>query len=212
MIEVERNKDLSVQIKAGTKIWTINSDEFAETIGGRYVFFSGLDASQMSVPVYLTVYEGSTAVSDTICYSVESYAYAKQNSGDVKLVNVIDAMMKYGNSAKAYITTKVYFHDKYHWGNIYAYTYVEGASNEGLGAWPGTLCKYEGNDVWSVDMPDSCTHILFSGSGYNYQQTIDIVNPGESLIAVSTSKYGDDGFGHYGELYEWVEYIPGKQY
>ena len=39
----------------------------------------------------------------TVCYSIESYAYAKQNDVDEKLVNLINAMMKYGNAAYLYI-------------------------------------------------------------------------------------------------------------
>jgi hypothetical protein len=80
----------------------ITSDTFEATEGGYYVFFDGLNAGQMSEVVYLTVYEGNRAVSHTIRYSIESYAYAKQNGTDVKLAELVVAMMKYGDSAKAY--------------------------------------------------------------------------------------------------------------
>ena len=53
--------------------------------------------------VYVTVYKNGEAVSNTICYSIESYAYAKQNSTDEKLNNLLLAMMKYGDSAYSYI-------------------------------------------------------------------------------------------------------------
>ena len=52
----------------------------------------------------MTVYNGDTAVSNTIRYSIESYAYAQQNSTDANLVELVKAMMKYGDSAKAYIS------------------------------------------------------------------------------------------------------------
>lgn len=81
----------------------ITSDAFEVTDGGYYVFFEGLNAGQMSDVVYLTVYDGETAVSNTIRYSIESYAYSKQNSNDVKLSELVKAMIKYGDSAKAYI-------------------------------------------------------------------------------------------------------------
>lgn len=81
----------------------IISDTFETTEGGYYVFFDGLNAGQMSDVVYLTVYDGETAVSNTIRYSIESYAYAKHNSSDTNLAELVKAMMKYGDSAKAYI-------------------------------------------------------------------------------------------------------------
>lgn len=81
----------------------ITSDQFESTQGGYYVFFDGLNAGQMSDVVYLTVYEGDTAVSHTIRYSIESYAYAKQNGTDAKLSELVKAMIKYGDSAKAYV-------------------------------------------------------------------------------------------------------------
>ena len=58
----------------------------------------------MSEKVYLTMYKNDVAVSNTVCYSIESYAYNKQNSTDTALANLVKAMMKYGNSAYAYVT------------------------------------------------------------------------------------------------------------
>ena len=39
----------------------------------------------------------------TVCYSIESYAYAMQSSEDEALVKLLETMMKYGDSAYAYI-------------------------------------------------------------------------------------------------------------
>ena len=63
----------------------------------------------MSEPVYITVYEDQVAVSNTVRYSVESYAYAKQTDSDAQLVNLLRALMKYGDSAYNY----VYAEDNY---------------------------------------------------------------------------------------------------
>ena len=57
----------------------------------------------MSETVYLTVYKNGVAVSNTLSYSIESYAYSKQTSTDENLTNLLEAMMKYGNSAYAYV-------------------------------------------------------------------------------------------------------------
>ena len=102
-IAAESIEGLFVQIKGESYTWTIGSDSFEETDGGYYVYFDGLNAGQMSEPVYLTVYDGNTAVSNTVCYSIESYVYAKQSNSDALLNSLLIAMMKYGNSAYGYV-------------------------------------------------------------------------------------------------------------
>ncbi len=87
--------------KGGEAILT--PDTFEATTGGYYVYFKDFNAGQMSEVVYLTVYEGDVAVSNTIRYSIESYAYAKQNDADEKLSNLVKAMIKYGDSAYEYV-------------------------------------------------------------------------------------------------------------
>ncbi len=83
--------------------WTVDDSEFVETTGGYYVYFDGLKARQMRETVYITVYRGDTAVSNTVSYSIESYAYAKQNDSNENLTALLEAMMKYGDSADNYI-------------------------------------------------------------------------------------------------------------
>ena len=53
--------------------------------------------------VYVTVYRDGIAVSNTITYSIESYAYAKRNDSNTALTDLLIAMMKYGDSAARYI-------------------------------------------------------------------------------------------------------------
>lgn len=93
---------LSVKIRTGSREWEIDSSAFVETDGGYYVYFNGLHAGQMRESVYLTVYEGNTPVSNTACYSIESYAYEKQTSTTGNLAALVKAMMCYGDSASAY--------------------------------------------------------------------------------------------------------------
>ncbi|MBQ8474640.1 MAG: hypothetical protein IJ499_03145, partial [Clostridia bacterium] len=71
--------------------------------GEYYVRFDGLNAGQMSENMYVTVYDGEEAVSNTVLYSIESYAYSKQTSGNESLIALLEAMMKYGHSAYEYI-------------------------------------------------------------------------------------------------------------
>lgn len=99
----ENVSNLTVKVKSGDNEWTISSGEFVLSGDRYYVYFNGLNAGQMSDDVYVTVYEGDTAVSDTLLYSIESYAYSMQNDADANLANLVISMMKYGNSAYAYV-------------------------------------------------------------------------------------------------------------
>ncbi|MBQ7340826.1 MAG: leucine-rich repeat domain-containing protein [Oscillospiraceae bacterium] len=99
----ENVKDLRVIIESGTGKWTIFSDKFIEEDGVYHVYFIGLDAGQMRQSVYLTIYDGDTPVSNAVCYSIESYAYEKQNSTIAGLPELVKAMMRYGDSAYAYV-------------------------------------------------------------------------------------------------------------
>lgn len=94
---------LTVKIESGESTWTISSNKFMEEDGVYYVYFTGLDAGQMRQSVYLTICEGDTPVSNTVCYSIGSYAYEKQNSTIDGLPELVKAMMKYGDSAYAYV-------------------------------------------------------------------------------------------------------------
>ena len=62
----------------------------------------GYHAGQMSDILYITVYNGDVPVSSTVSYSIESYAYSKQNDSSPQLANLVKAMMKYGKSAYIY--------------------------------------------------------------------------------------------------------------
>ncbi len=102
-IKTESTDGLSVKVEHGEDVWEIYSDEFKIDENGIYFCFDGMSVAQMSERVCFTVYNGDTAVSNTLCYSIESYAYAKQNNEDNVLVELVKAMIRYGDSAKAYI-------------------------------------------------------------------------------------------------------------
>lgn len=95
---------LSVKIVVGNNTWTISSDSFiAQGEDVYYVYFNGLNPAQMRETFYLTICDGDTAVSNTASYSIESYAYEKQNSTISYLAELVKAMMKYGDAAYAYV-------------------------------------------------------------------------------------------------------------
>ena len=96
--------DLSFKVKRGSRTLTYtyaeNPDNFEKGKDGYwYFYFDGVYANQMSDEVFITAYKGDEQVSYTLKYSVESYAATVT---DTKLKAVTDAMMRYGNSAKAY--------------------------------------------------------------------------------------------------------------
>lgn len=96
---------LKVKIISDEGNWTIDSSKFvvADAVDTYYVMFNGLNAAQMSLPIYATVYDANNnAISNTLQYSIESYAASMQGGSDTALAKLTMAMMKYGNSAKIY--------------------------------------------------------------------------------------------------------------
>lgn len=97
-------EELSLKVKKGSRTMTYSYSKNPENFGkGKdgywYFYFDGVYANQMSDEVLITAYKGSEQVSYTLKYSVESYAAIVT---DAKIKAVTDAMMRYGNSAKAY--------------------------------------------------------------------------------------------------------------
>ena len=94
---------VTAKVLVGTEEKTgyiVTSDDYA----GQYlVIIDDIAARQLSDVVYVTLYEGDTAISNTISYSVESYACAKQNDKNAKLVNLVNALMHYGDSAREFL-------------------------------------------------------------------------------------------------------------
>lgn len=80
---------------------------------------------------------------------------------------------------------KLYFKDSLGWGNIYAFSYNDTTGEIALGAWPGTPCKYEGDGIWSVELPGEPEGVLFN-SPKSKNQTNEIVFEGFDKTAVLT--------------------------
>jgi len=101
---------------AGLRAVMSDSENFAKFMGtaslsadcvdenGRYVVrFDGLNAGQMRKTIYAVVIQGKRAVSNTYRYSIESYVAAMKGKGVPNLDNLLDAMMRYGDSAAAFV-------------------------------------------------------------------------------------------------------------
>ena len=76
--------------------------EVTDKGNGSFVSYLKVPVNKMRALVSAVVYEGDAPVSNTISYSVEFYAAAKQNDTDANLAALVKAMMKYGDSAAAF--------------------------------------------------------------------------------------------------------------
>ncbi len=97
---------LKVVISDGEKVLDeLTPDPSVVDENGRYyVTFDKLNAGQMRKTVYATVMQDSNAVSNTMQYSIESYAASQSVSEVENLPELLHAMMRYGDSAKKYAT------------------------------------------------------------------------------------------------------------
>ncbi len=102
-IKAESIDNLVVKAECGANTITVDSSEFVKRSDKEdcyYVYIRGINVTQMREVVYLTVYSDETAVSNTITYSVESYADTMKNDNTLK--NLLVGMMKYGDAARGY--------------------------------------------------------------------------------------------------------------
>ncbi len=79
MLKVDNAEGLTLKVTSNVGTWELSADEFIKTNEGYDVLFDGLTAIQLSEPVYATVYKDGVAVSNTVCYSVESYVICGDN-------------------------------------------------------------------------------------------------------------------------------------
>ncbi|MBR4308760.1 MAG: hypothetical protein IKT58_04100 [Oscillospiraceae bacterium] len=90
------------RIQCNDQEWWISGEDFLCQNGYYRVVFDGLQASQMSDTVLITLYKGNKAVSNTMAYSIESYVYARYNVGDPALQALVRMMLRYGDSAREF--------------------------------------------------------------------------------------------------------------
>lgn len=103
-IAAEDYEGLEVKITLEGTTYTVKSEDFDHRADGVYVHFTELNATQMSEPIYVAAYREGVQVSHTFCYSIESYAYAKQTDTAIPyLASLVERMMCYGDSCKAFM-------------------------------------------------------------------------------------------------------------
>ena len=96
---------LTVKITVDGKEYEIGADRFVPTAreGVYYLYFNKLYATDMRTPLYFTAYQDGIAVSDTLCYSVESYAFTYQNNANTQLAELVKAIIRYGDAAYEFV-------------------------------------------------------------------------------------------------------------
>lgn len=94
----------TVKITCGKGEFTYTKDDFVQDKDGNYyVYCNEIFANEMSEEILLTVYDNGVQCSNTMRFSIESYAKLVHDNytGNI-LDELTTAMMRYGNSAKAY--------------------------------------------------------------------------------------------------------------
>ena len=96
------NKTVEIVLKNAK--FTYSKDDFVNNGDGTYyVYCNELFANELSDNLLFTIYENGVPCSNTMLFSVESYArLVRDNYKDKPLDKMTTAMMLYGNSAKAY--------------------------------------------------------------------------------------------------------------
>lgn len=94
----------TVAIKCGNAEFTYSSDDFVKAEDGNYyVYCDELFANEMSKEILLKVYDNGIQCSNTMRFSIESYAeLVHDNYAGTALDDLTTAMMRYGKSAEAY--------------------------------------------------------------------------------------------------------------
>ena len=100
---VDSADTLCVKITSDDVEWTVPYTDFVEIDAETYcIHFTEFNVTQMNAAVYVTVYDGETPISDTLQYSIGSYAALTLTSDDNALKELVLAMTRYSNSAYAY--------------------------------------------------------------------------------------------------------------
>ena len=88
--------------KGASKVRTISSGSFT-TSEEKYIAYCSMTPSDMDTVADVTIFDGETAISSTLHYSIESYVYDRlENSISSTYKTLLKDMMKYARSVKAH--------------------------------------------------------------------------------------------------------------
>ena len=97
--------NLTIKVTGAGKEWTLDASRIQkkENDESYYVDFGHLNPAQMREAISFTAYIGENQVSETVQYSIESYAYSKiVKNPDETLIDLLKSMIRYGDAASAY--------------------------------------------------------------------------------------------------------------
>lgn len=92
-------QNVKVVVTAGEQTWTLGEEDLLVSGNHYYVYFDQVGAQDMRTVYHFTVYAGDTQLSQTLTYSVATYA--SNATGAVKPLT--DALMRYSDAAVEYI-------------------------------------------------------------------------------------------------------------
>ena len=106
-LKVEDKTGVTVKFVVDGEEYIVDASAFKAVSGYTdryYVYFDKLNATQFREAIDVTAYKDGAAITNTLRYSVESYAYANQSNTDIEyLIEMVKAVIVYGDSAYAYI-------------------------------------------------------------------------------------------------------------
>ena len=97
--------ELTIKATSARGEWLLGADDIKTKNGICYVDFGYLNPAQMDEQISFTVYEGETAVSSTLHYSIESYAavWMGKQGARPEQTELVKAIIRYGDAVKAYV-------------------------------------------------------------------------------------------------------------
>lgn len=97
-------KNKTVVITCGNAQFKYSQNDFVKDSDNTYyVYCDEIFANEMSENLYFTIYDNGVQCSNTMLFTIESYAkLVHDNYADTNLDKLTTAMMRYGNAAKAY--------------------------------------------------------------------------------------------------------------
>lgn len=104
-LKCEDLTDVAVKFVVEGKEFTVDAADMVPVAGYTdryYVYFTGLRASQLRASVDATACRNGVAISNTLRYSVESYAFDNQNATANRLGELVKSIITYGDSVYAY--------------------------------------------------------------------------------------------------------------
>ena len=105
-VTLSQTEDTTIVLTINGTSTTYTAEDLVYENGKCYLYYDEFMATAFNVPVFATIYRDGRQVGQTLAYSVNTYIYKNQNSGNAELRQLLRAIYNYGVSAKAYAATQ----------------------------------------------------------------------------------------------------------